>query len=130
MRKPKPTISAEDKSKAGKNLNLSLSSANNVVLDNLPQNFRSQTDELRKLDLSGQAKLAKDLHLIRFAGHTLTWLNLAGVDAQLAEWTFLKLCSTLFGMSKFCNWQYMLQIPNKLLHISPQHLRMQPEGTP
>ena len=96
--RPRPAKEVvEKKSTQSKTLDLSRK-GDSEVLQTLPPNFKEETDELRKLNLSGQTRLGKELSSIRFAGESLTWLNLSGVDCSIAgTWLWLKMVKTLFG---------------------------------
>lgn len=95
--KPRAAKPVKEKSGPSKSIDLSLK-GDAAPLAALPSNFRDETDDLRKLNLSGQTRLGKELSSIRFAGETLTWLNLSGVDcSQVAACLWLKMLKTLFG---------------------------------
>lgn len=70
-------------------------------LETLPSNFQDTLSEgLRKIDLSNQVKLnVGQLNLLRFAGETLTWVNLSGVPiGEASGWaTWMRMCRTLLG---------------------------------
>lgn len=90
-------VPEEKKSGPSKSVDLSVK-GNATQLEGLPSNFRDETDDLRKVNLSGQTRLGKDLGAIRFAGETLTWLNISGVDCStVSTWLWLKMMKTLFG---------------------------------
>lgn len=95
IQKHKSAVPLAEKTASGKVLDLSVTKSGK--LDSLPSDFRERTDELRKLDLSGQNGLLRRIPDIRFAGHTLTWLSLAAMDCSEAEWMFLPMLTTLFG---------------------------------
>ena len=69
----------------------------------LPGDFKATSEELRKLDLSGQTTLSlAALSPIRFTGETLTWLNLSGVqcgEGQPKDWLWLRMMKQLLGQS-------------------------------
>lgn len=104
IKKIKAAVSLSEKQKQGKSLDLSLKKTSSL-LDALPDDFKDDSpniEELRRLDLTGQANLFKNVGLgkLRFVGGTLTWLNLSGVDCGNAgkmDWMFLRMMETLFG---------------------------------
>lgn len=113
IKKTKSTVPSKEKQKPGKTLDLSLKTTKEP-LNSLPSSFKDSAaeDELRKLDLTGQYDLFKNAGLgpLRFAGGTLTWLNLSGVDCSSGnpasssssngtsmEWLFLKMMQALIG---------------------------------
>ena len=96
--KSKSAVPLSEKSAPGKTLDLSLSKVGELQL--LPSAFKDAQDSLRKLDLSGQGALAKQLPELRFIGATLTWLSLASMDCSSPDitWVFLRMLKTLFGV--------------------------------
>lgn len=98
IRKHKVAVKLSEKSAPGKTLDLSLSKTGS--LHTLPPAFKESQDSLRKLDLTGQNGLAKQLPELRFVGETLTWLSIASMDCGDADvqWVFLRMLKTLFGV--------------------------------
>jgi hypothetical protein len=122
IKKLKSVVALKEKQKQGKTVDLSIkqrkhstegeTAPKEELLTTLPPGFKdgTATEELRRLDLTGQTVLFKNAGLspLRFAGGTLTWLNLTGMDCSNANsgpvsWMWLKLMKTLFGeLSCFC----------------------------
>lgn len=106
--KVKPLIPSKEKNAASRALDLSykakkVEGARGTPLTALPNDFKATSEELRKLDLSGQTTLSLTaLSPIRFTGETLTWLNLSGVqcgEGQPKDWLWLRMMKQLLVLN-------------------------------
>ncbi|KAK9894525.1 outer arm dynein light chain 1 [Cystobasidium minutum MCA 4210] len=122
IKKQKAAVPSSEKQKQGRALDLSFKTTS-TLLDRLPGTFKddsAEIEELRRLDLNGQSKLFHDAKLgpLRFAGGTLTWLNLSGVDCAhpgKMDWMFLRMMETLFVLTMMhCN---MEELPQEIASV-------------